>query len=328
MRSFQPPPPSSHTLAFRTADTVAAITTDFGLRLVAVADEGQVVLCDRHDIPSVDECMTSVLKAVVDTAARGKAAAVFVALSGAWERALREWEVREGEGRERNAEDGGNVANLRRRNSGGVANGSSNALRTSGERGTVRNCLSQALERANLKQSTPALVDALLTPEDEWSESKFRLHPLPCSLCHKQPITGTRYHALNLNLCEPCRRLDIYDVGFLIYEHPWEARDTNGGEEEPQSTPVPPLEMGDVGVSVMHLQYMLYRLGYLGRGAFRVGVFCGGTREGVERFGGGDGVYGGDMRGGLGVAWEEMMGGVRCGSKLGGGARLRTALAA
>lgn len=74
--------------------------------------------------------------------------------------------------------------------------------------------------------------------------------------------------------------------------------------------PVPPLRQGDAGPRVMHLHYVLHKVGYLSVGGawFTPGVFCAGTRDAVWRLqsehwnttaGGGGG---GTMLGGAGAS--------------------------
>lgn len=82
------------TLAFKTSDgtATAAVTSDFALRLSlnTSSTTGCLALVSVADLPSVDTCMQTILRAVVDTATRRDAAAVFLALSGAWDHACRE----------------------------------------------------------------------------------------------------------------------------------------------------------------------------------------------------------------------------------------------
>lgn len=110
------------------------------------------------------------------------------------------------------------------------------------------------------------------------------------------------------DLCERCRRgladqcLDD-DFHFVMYDHPWEASeeyasirssgsdedDGGGGFDSPGDTlraPPPPLRQGDVGPRVLHLHYLLYKIGYLSVGGkmFKPGVFCSGTNDAITRF--------------------------------------------
>lgn len=57
------------------------------------------------------------------------------------------------------------------------------------------------------------------------------------------------------------------------------------------------LKEGDVGGRVCHLQYVLYKMGYVNGGEFEAGTFCGGTRGGVE-----------SVQGDLGVAVDGVFG--------------------
>lgn len=81
-------------LAFQTEDgaDTAVITSDFALRLSlnTPPSTGRLILEPAAHLPSVDACIQTVLRAVVDTAARRDAAAVFLALSGAWSPASKE----------------------------------------------------------------------------------------------------------------------------------------------------------------------------------------------------------------------------------------------
>lgn len=78
----------------------------------------------------------------------------------------------------------------------------------------------------------------------------------------------------------------------MVYDHPWEASDEYADADLHTSTmdalkaPLAPLEVGDVGPRVMHLHYMLYRVGYVSlfTPGFRVGVYCKATREAIARF--------------------------------------------
>lgn len=107
--------------------------------------------------------------------------------------------------------------------------------------------------------------------------------------------------------------------------------------------PPPPLRQGDVGPRVLHLHYVLYKVGYLslGRPCFRPGVFCAGTSEAVGKFQTDHWVAG--MAGQLGVysavtrtvllsildEQERRAARVRCSAISGAeGPRLRMALAA
>lgn len=337
----------------------AAVSTDFALKLVLGADEsaGHLVLTTPKEIPTVDQCMQTVLQAVVDTAARGEAAAVFLALSGAWERALREFEARS----ESDTADSGSPMSVspcrtppRRRSPSPRARSRGNLSAM----GQFHGCLTRALEGELEGETCEGVADAMcrqVEQEDAWdctrrvamersAVERFCTHGVECSQCHIREIRGTRYRCDSLNLCEKCRReLDDGECKkFTVYDHPWEAtEDYEESSSDALQTPRPPLGVGDVGGRVMHLQYVLYKVGYLNvcGGGFRCGVYCRRTEEGIRRFqenhcvGDECGVYSAVTRAVLVRLVEEVerrCGGGRC---YGAGeqetsARLRTAMAA
>lgn len=298
--------PPTHELAFETPrGDRAAVSTDFALKLVLGSGDsgGHLVLASPNELPTVDACMQTVLTAVVDTAARGEAMAVFLALSGAWEHASRE-----------RSDDPLPLPAPPRRP----------------PPSPPRECA-----RADLPDSPRALADACTRFEEWRHEACFCTHAgVTCSVCESSPIRGARYRCKTVNLCERCRRkLGDVDMSWTVYEHPWEACD---GYDEGVKAPPPPLKTGDGGAAVLHLQYVLCRTGFLSLGAFRPGVYCRGTMDGVrwvqrEHRVGEDGVYNGCTRGCLLGKVEEMerQCGGRC-ATVGGAqeARLRTALAA
>jgi hypothetical protein len=72
---------------------------------------------------------------------------------------------------------------------------------------------------------------------------------------------------------------------FTVYDHPWEALpEYHRGDL--LRVPRAPLRAGEAGLRVLHLHYVLYKMGYLRLGscALRVGVFCDDTRRTVARF--------------------------------------------
>lgn len=128
-----------------------------------------------------------------------------------------------------------------------------------------------------------------------------------------------------INLCERCRRVTADasvhdDCDFVIFDHPWEASDeytaisgtddsSDGGSDsggdsvdgdggggtsltsgadtiDSLRAPPPPLRQGDVGPRVLHLHYLLYKIGYLSVGGtwFKPGVFCSGTTDAMTKF--------------------------------------------
>jgi peptidoglycan hydrolase-like protein with peptidoglycan-binding domain len=87
------------------------------------------------------------------------------------------------------------------------------------------------------------------------------------------------------------------DWKVTVYEHPWEAEEEyatmlSGGAASSEAVPddfkVPraPLSLGDTGPRVMHLHYVLYKMGYLRlcNESLRVGEYCEETRNTVARF--------------------------------------------
>lgn len=323
-------------LAFETScGDKAAVSSDFALRLTlgAEAGAGRLVLVKEGDLASVDECMRTVLQAVVDTAARGEAAAVFLALSGAWEMVMRDFGERklvEGEGR-KEVGMGGLKGSLVRVLEGrvGMENGS---------------CMADALmERMKVGEGVVGWETECSAAAERRLLIGFRKHEVRCARC-EEGIVGTRYVVMEkgegdvVNLCETCRRSseDREEWGrFVVYEHPWESSEdyAEGGE---LLAPAPPLRVGDMGPRVMHLQYVLHQVGYLRVGeGFRVGVLCRRTEEALERlkraFVIAEEGYGDMTRGILCRLFDEVERGVgaRC-ANMGEGARIRvrTAMAA
>lgn len=315
-------------LAFETScGDKAAVSSDFALRLTlgAEAGAGRLALVEEGDLASVDECMRTVLQAVVDTAARGEAAAVFLALSGAWEMAMRDFGERKEVGM------GGLKGSLMRVLEGRV--GTENG-------GRMADAL---MERMKVGDGVAGWETECASAAERRLLMGFRKHEVRCAGC-EEGIVGTRYVVMEngegsvVNLCETCRRSseDREEWGrFVVYEHPWESSEdyAEGGE---LLAPAPPLRLGDVGPRVMHLQYVLYQVGYLRVGeGFRVGVLCRRTEEALERlkreFGTVEEGYGDLTRGILCRLFDEVERGVRarC-ANMGEGERIRvrTAMAA
>lgn len=314
-------------LAFETSSgDRAAVSSDFGLRLTlgAEAGAGMLTLVREGDLPNVDECMRTVLQAVVDTAARGEAAAVFLALSGAWEVALRDF----GDGRRGDGGVGGLKKSLERELEG----------RVGAESG---GCMADAvMERMRVGEAESAA--AATAAAERRLLMGFRRHEVRCAGC-EEGIVGTRYVVADrggcnvVNLCETCRRTgDREEWGrFVVYEHPWESSEdyADGGELR---APSPPLGMGDLGPRVMHMQYVLYEVGYLEVGGeLRAGVFCRRTEEALGRlkreFGITELGYGAITKGVLCGLLDEVERGTRgrcAGMQEGERVRVRTAMAA
>lgn len=126
-----------------------------------------------------------------------------------------------------------------------------------------------------------------------------------------------------------------------MYDHPWEASDDYAECcADILRAPTPPLCMGDAGPRVMHLQYVLYKVGYLNVccAPFRAGLFCSATRDAINvfendfRLSNQRGVYTALIRSVLLSLFDEVerrYAGVRC-SDIGraSNTRFRTAMAA
>lgn len=119
---------------------------------------------------------------------------------------------------------------------------------------------------------------------------------IACSKCQVKSIQGPRYRCTTsrstMNLCERCRRSVGGDAAdgrlFMVFDHPWEASEEymECCTSDCLQVPAPPLMMGDVGPRVMHLHYVLYRVGYLSLSNpwFTPGMYCGSTREAIGKF--------------------------------------------
>jgi hypothetical protein len=113
---------------------------------------------------------------------------------------------------------------------------------------------------------------------------------VPCASCAAPCVEGPAYVCgrCGRGLCEPCRRAaagDYVRCAFTVYDHPWEALpEYHRGDL--LRVPRAPLRAGEAGLRVLHLHYVLYKMGYLRLGscALRVGVFCDDTRRTVARF--------------------------------------------
>lgn len=158
---------------------------------------------------------------------------------------------------------------------------------------------------SNAAMSNNASADDLFggLDDDELSNqvrvlSCFCTHTgVACSECHVNPIMGTRYTPyteasasksnLTLNLCESCRRKmgnsnssSACNHEYVVYDHPWESCEEYRLEDD-LKTPKPPLKQGDKGPKVLHLHYILYKIGYLSlaRPWFQPGVYCSNTSK-------------------------------------------------
>lgn len=122
-----------------------------------------------------------------------------------------------------------------------------------------------------------------------------------CAACHLRPIEGPRYVCkscstfVDVNLCYACRRAGAHmrdDCRITVYDHPWEsdeeytAATSSRGSLDLLKVPRAPLSLGDSGPRVVHLQYVLYKMGYLTlrNRALSVGIFCEETQRTIRRF--------------------------------------------
>jgi hypothetical protein len=101
----------------------------------------------------------------------------------------------------------------------------------------------------------------------------------------------------SISLCAQCRH-SIHlgdDCHITVYDHPWEAEEEYrqmhagglpAGVHDFLKVPRAPLSLGDRGPRVMHLHYVLYKMGYLRlcNRSLIVGEFCEETRDTVARF--------------------------------------------
>jgi hypothetical protein len=131
----------------------------------------------------------------------------------------------------------------------------------------------------------------------------FCTHPgFTCSGCQSMRIEGPRFVCASYttdastSLCAQCRHtVQISDDCYItVYDHPWEADEeyrqanegANPGAQDFLKVPRAPLSLGDRGPRVMHLHYVLYKMGYLrlSNRALTVGEFCEETRNTVARY--------------------------------------------
>lgn len=217
---------------------------------------------------TVDQFMRTVLTAVLDTpVARRELAALFLAASASWEVAVREHGWRRA-----------------------AAPPQPPGAGTSGP----------ARRRHRWPEPDPSSRDA-----EQRALAAFCTHAGHfCVACGGvRPIEGVRFACAHCgsvprSLCSVCRRSgarcggdNLTDCRFLVYEHPWES-DVEYAPGNPHApvdvlkVPRAPLGVGDEGPRVMHLHYVLYKMGYLkvGDEALRVGVFCEETRLTIARF--------------------------------------------
>jgi hypothetical protein len=131
----------------------------------------------------------------------------------------------------------------------------------------------------------------------------FCTHPgFTCSGCQSMRIEGPRFVCTSyttdasISLCAKCRHtVHISDECYItVYDHPWEADEeymqasvsATPGAQDFLKVPRAPLSLGDRGPRVMHLHYVLYKMGYLrlSNRALTVGEFCEETRNTVARY--------------------------------------------
>jgi hypothetical protein len=159
--------------------------------------------------------------------------------------------------------------------------------------------------RPRHETSTPATSAAVAASAAAAAEQRALArfcthHGHCCAACQSgAAIEGPRYacvtcHAPAPSLCAACWRAGrgcpapgVPHTRFTVLDHPWEADSTYAAAPlDVLAVPRAPLRRGDVGPRVVHLHYVLYKMGYLrvSDTALVVGVFCERTRDAIERF--------------------------------------------
>lgn len=122
-----------------------------------------------------------------------------------------------------------------------------------------------------------------------------------CAGCDLKPIEGSRYECktcssyMAVSLCSSCRRSGVHltdDCRLFVYDHPWEADQEYIAAANDRSSrdllkvPRAPLSLGDTGPRVVHLHYVLYKMGYLDlrNKSLTIGVYCNETQRSIYRF--------------------------------------------